>query len=890
MPSAVLDDSSSKSLSESDVSFKLLFEGAPLGIFTYSKTGEVLGANRFLLEILGSPSLEATKKINVFTFENLRKSGVSEALEKALETGVPRKIETPYVSKWGKHVHLIFIALPLVDDGDPEKGIGIVQDLTELRKTEENLRASEKRFRLLTERTPLGIAIIGTEDRFEYMNPTFQGLFGYSPEDTSSLQGWMDVTLPDRESQIVLRTCLSGQTDSYEDLLQRHFPVLCKDGSSKDIRFRAFSISDRRQVLMCEDNSELFKALIGQRHSEKQYLSLLENLTDFVYTLDPDGTILSINRAAARTTGYEVEDLLGESIEKLIPSDVHKYIQENLETVLKEGFAQGISKFVAKDGTTRYLEYRSTLIRPDNRPHYVVGIARDITDRVLTKKALKESETKFQLIVESAHDGIAHIDENGIITFCNRRMKDILKDPRPEGKPLHTYYDDENRRIMEENFAIRSRGVSSTYYVTMRDLEGNDHKLVVSGTPYLDDRGRFKGAIGTYADISELRKLEEQLQHSQKMEAIGTLAGGIAHDFNNILSGVLGYASMVKKHAEPGSQLAHYGEMIERSAERGALLAGQLLAFSRKGKQFVKDVDVHQLIDEIVEILARTVDRKIVVSCRKEADNHTIQGDPGQIQQVLMNLCLNAKDAMPRGGRLILSTKTVVLDEVFCRNDEGLAPGQFLQIIVEDSGEGMTEQTKRRLFEPFFTTKEEGKGTGLGLSMVYGTIKSHGGAVKVYSELGQGSVFVVLLPLKQELHQDVAVCTQSRTTRGSGTILVVDDEEIIRRLLEEMLQEMGFRVLVAQDGLEALEIYREFSSGIDVVLIDMIMPRLDGKETFLEMKKINPNVRAVLSTGFTRDGAVQETMDQGIIAFIQKPYRLEELSAAIAQAFPDQGC
>jgi PAS domain S-box-containing protein len=888
MPSPEPHGSLLQSLGESDVSFKLLFEGAPLGIFTYSKSGEVLGANHFLLEMLGSPSLESTKKINVFAFENMKKCGISEILEKALQTGLPQQIETPYVSKWGKRIYTIFVALPLIDEGAPEKGIGIFQDLTQLKKTEESLRNSERRFRLLTEKTPLGIAIIGAEDRFEYTNPTFQSLFGYSSEDTADLQSWLDATLPDKDSQIILRTCLSSLGESYKDLLQRHFSLLCKDGSCKDIRFRVFSISDRKHVLICEDNSGLFKALTGQRHSEKKYLQLLENLTDFVYTLDPDATILSINKAAARTIGYDVQELLGESLEKIIPSDVRKHIKTNLEKVVSEGFGHGVSKFLAKDGGIRYLEYRSTLIRPENRPHYIVGIARDITDRVLTKKALRESEAKFQLIIENAHDGIAYIDENENITFCNRRMKDILKDPQPEGKLLRIYYDEENRKIMEKNLAIRRKNVSSSYYVTMKDLEGNDHKMVVSGAPYFDDRGKFKGAIGTYADISELKKLEEQLQHSQKMEAIGTLAGGIAHDFNNILSGVLGYASMIKKYVEPGSQLAHYGEMIEKSAERGALLAGQLLAFSRKDKHFVKDVDVHQLMDEVTEILERTLDRKIEVSCRKDAADYIIQGDPGQIQQVLMNLCINAKDAMLHGGRLMLSTRTVFLDEFFCRNDEGLVPGPFLQISIEDSGEGMTEQTKRRLFEPFFTTKEEGKGTGLGLSMVYGTVKSHGGVVKVYSEVGQGSVFVVYLPLKKENCQDVVVCSQPGTTRGSGTILVVDDEEIIRRLLDEMLQEMGFKVLTAENGLEALEIYRKFNSEIQVVLIDMIMPKLDGKETFLEMKKINPDVRAIISTGFTKDIAVQETLDQGIVGFIQKPYRFEELSDAISKALPDQ--
>lgn len=891
MPSPLSDSPTSDQFKESEASFRLLFETAPLGIFTYSNTGEVLGANHFLLEILGSPSLEATKRINVFTFENLRVAGISQVLMKALESGQPQNIESSYVSKWGKSLHVTFTALPFVaDPGRPQMGIGMVQDLTELRKTEENLRESQKRFRLLTEKAPLGIAIVGREDSFEYMNPMFETLFGYSVDETPTFQGWLDKTLQNQASQIVLRTRLTSRAGPYEELLQPHLAVLCKDGSLKDIRFRVFPLSKRQQVLICEDNSELLKALMGQHYSEKKYLILLENLTDFVYTLDPDGTILSINRAAAKTFGYEVEDLLGESIERVIPEPARKYIRGNLQTVLREGFAEGVSKYFAKDGTVRYLEYRSSLIRPDNRPHYVVGIARDITDRVLTQKALEESQTKFQLIVETAHDGITHVDETGIIRFCNLRMKEILKDPDPEGKPIQTFYDEENRKILNENLIGRNKGVSSTYYITMKDLEGKDHKMVVSGTPYFGHKGKYKGAIGIFTDLSELRQLEEQLQHSQKMEAIGTLSGGIAHDFNNILSGVLGYASLLKKHAPPGSQLAHYGEMIEKSAERGALLAGQLLAFSRKGRRFVQDVNVHQLMDELVEILERTLDRKITVECRKDSDTWIIQGEPGQIQQALMNLCLNAKDAMPNGGSITLSTRRVFLDEVSCRNYEGLGPGNFLRIDVEDTGEGMTEDTKRRLFEPFFTTKAEGKGTGLGLTMVYGTVKNHGGLVKVNSEVGRGSVFTVLLPLKSWGEPGAAACPRQGATPGSGTVLVVDDEEIIRDLLEEMLQELGFRVLTAEDGLEGVEMYRELWTEIDVVMIDMIMPKLSGKETFLEMKKINPNVRAVLSTGFTKDGAVQETLDQGIVSFIPKPYQLEELSSAISKAFSHQFC
>ena len=526
----------------------------------------------------------------------------------------------------------------------------------------------------------------------------------------------------------------------------------------------------------------------------------------------------------------------------------------------------------------------STLIQPDDQPAYVVGVARDVTDRVVTKKALKESEAKFKLLVESAHDGITYVDASGYIQFCNPRMKEILRDPAPEGKNLREYYDDQNRSILEDHLAVRPKGESTTYLVTMTDLEGNPHKMVVSGTPYLDSKGNYVGAIGVFSDVSELKKLEAQLQQSQKMEAIGTLAGGIAHDFNNILSGVLGYASLLKKHALPESQLAHYAEMIEKSAERGATLAGQLLAFSRKGKCFIQIVEVHQLIDDVVEILMRTLDRNITVRCFKKAHSSAVEGDPGQIQQVLMNLCINAKDAMPKGGCLILTTETVALDEAFCRGHDGLLSGVFLEINVEDNGEGMSEDVKSRLFEPFFTTKEDGKGTGLGLAMVYGTVKGHGGVVKVYSEVGQGSVFKVLLPLKKDCSEMPVSAIEKKAALGTGRILVVDDEDIIRELLGEMLVELGFNVISARDGAEGLKIYRKQWQQIDAVIVDMIMPGLSGREVFLEMKRVNPSVRVILSTGFTKEGAVQETLNEGIAWFIQKPYRLEELSEAMFHA------
>ncbi|MEW6114988.1 MAG: response regulator, partial [Thermodesulfobacteriota bacterium] len=520
----------------------------------------------------------------------------------------------------------------------------------------------------------------------------------------------------------------------------------------------------------------------------------------------------------------------------------------------------------------------------DSGSAYIVGVARDITEKIRSKRALRESEAKFQIFVETVQDGITYVDLDGTILFANPRMKDILGDPAPEGKLLGNYYDEENRRILEENLAIRRQGRSSTYYVTLTNLQGQPHQMVVTGTPYIDSSGEVQGALGVYTDVSELRKLEAQLQQSQKLEALGTLAGGIAHDFNNILSGVLGYASLIKKRVAQDSQLSHYAEMVEKSAERGAALAGQLLAFSRKDKTLFQDTDVHELIDEVKEILERTLDRKITVMCDKRAARSVVSGDPARIQQMLMNLCLNSRDAMPNGGLIMISTDLLRVDESLAETFDGIAPGSYVQITVQDDGEGMGEAIKARLFEPFFTTKEDGKGTGLGLAMVYATVKSHGGAVKVHSEPRHGTEFHILIPAKAETVAGAPTAQQLDVTLHKGTILLVDDEASLREMLSEMLQEMGMAVIAAADGSEGVDIYRRRWQEIDLVILDMIMPRMNGKEAFIEMRRINPSVKVLLSTGYGAETALTEALAEGIAGFVPKPYTVDELSQAIAAA------
>lgn len=724
---------------------------SPPGILIYSRDGNVLEANRQILELLGVPSLEAARRINLFTLENLGTDRLAQGLARAARTGQSQSVlveDDETASEPSPTWNIEACGLD-GEVGSTETGILIAREEDSLGTGSDHDVEDEEKLARHFDGMPSGIAIVDRQGSVRYVNQAFITMFGYSRDEVPSLGRWFDLALPDPGSRRKARSVLTSLASNSSHSHQRHIYAKASDGSTKRVLFRASALGDEKRLIMCEDVSHLVSASPGG--SQERYRNLIENLTDFVFMLDLGGNLLSINRPALDTFGYDPAEVIGRPIEEIIPVSVRKYVPGNLDKIRQDEEVEGVSQYLAKDGNIHYLEYRTKRVISSRGPDYIIGVARDITERVLTEKALKASEERFQILVESAHDGIISTDASGIIQFANPRMKEILKDPVPEGKSLREFFDEENSKILEQHHAPRGTRESATSYITLTDAEQTPHQMVVSSTPYFGKDDKLNGTIGVFTDISELNRLEAQLQQSQKMEAIGTLAGGIAHDFNNILSGVLGYASLIQKHAGDDPQLRHYADMIQKSAERGAALAGHLLGFSRKGKQIVRDLDVHALIDELVDILSRTLDRKVTLVTRKKARKSSVEGDPSQIQQVLMNLCLNANDAMPHGGRLLITTDTIEIDDALCRQYDGLTPGTFLQITVEDTGEGMSQDVKRRVFEPFFTTKEEGRGTGLGLSMVYGAVKSHGGLVRLYSEVGHGSTFIILLPVKTDV-------------------------------------------------------------------------------------------------------------------------------------------
>ncbi len=415
--------------------------------------------------------------------------------------------------------------------------------------------------------------------------------------------------------------------------------------------------------------------------------------------------------------------------------------------------------------------------------------------------------------------------------------------------------------------------------------DGSTRILEVSASVIRDASGKIIGARGINRDMTEHKRMEAeheklvaQVNQAQKMESLGTLSGGIAHDFNNLLMGIQGYASLILLNTDPAHPHFEKLKAIESQVQSGANLTKQLLGYARSGQYEVKPTDLNDLIRKTTNIFGRTK-KEIRLFENYGESLWLVEADAGQLEQVFLNLFVNAWQAMPGGGSLFVNTRNVTLDEFYIK-PYNVDPGRYVKITVADTGVGMDKATQQRIFEPFFTTKGMGRGTGLGLASVYGIIKGHKGFINVYSEKGHGTSFNIYLPVshKKLISEEPII---AKVTGGHETILLVDDENVIIEVASEMLAGLGYQILMADCGEKAIEIYKENKDRIDLVIMDMIMPTMGGGETFKEMKAINPKVKVILSSGYTMNSEAKHIMDQGISAFLQKPYNLEEISGKI---------
>jgi PAS domain S-box-containing protein len=524
-----------------------------------------------------------------------------------------------------------------------------------------------------------------------------------------------------------------------------------------------------------------------------------------------------------------------------------------------------------------------------------VGAGFDVTETRRAEAAQRESEARKGALLNTAIDAIVTIDHEGRITEWNPAAEGMFGYGRDEvlGREMAELIIPHAMRERHRSGMTRylRTGESTTLgrrlELTALRRDGVEFpvELHIARIPVAGPAS-FMGYIRDISDRKRaeaaLRESEEQLRQSQKLEAIGTLAGGVAHDFNNLLTCILGYSDLLMKGAKPGDKVHRASEVIEKAARRGAELTQQLLGFARTGKNQDIPVDLDATIAEVTGLLNRTIDKSIRIVHRTGADRPFTSGDPGQLQQMILNLALNARDAMPTGGDLTFSTAAVVLDEA-ASAPHGLAPGSYVVVSVGDTGCGIPAEVKSRIFEPFFTTKEQGKGTGMGLAMAYGIVKSHGGSIRVETEVGHGTSVSIYLPKRDAPVSQGDLAGRSDARSGMGRILVVDDEEMVRSLAADYLSDLGYEVITAADGQQAIERFQDLRGEVDLVLVDLVMPRMGGRDCFRALKKLSPEIKTILSTGYGSNSLAQELLDEGMLGFIPKPYELRQLAEVVSK-------
>lgn len=510
-----------------------------------------------------------------------------------------------------------------------------------------------------------------------------------------------------------------------------------------------------------------------------------------------------------------------------------------------------------------------------------VLLKQEISERKRAEEALRDSEERYRALFEDSRDAIYITAREGEFIDVNEYALELFGYTREEMIGLNAreiYVNPDDRARFQKD--VESKGSLTNYEVKFRKKDKTVMDCLLTASVRKAKDGRVLGYQGIIRDITERKRLEAQLQQAQKMEAIGTLAGGIAHDFNNLLMGIQGNVSLILSNMD--SSHPHYERLknTEKQIQSGARLTSHLLGYARKGRYEVKPLDLNRLVEETSETFGRTK-REIALHRELTEDLFAIEADPGQIEQVLWNLFVNAADAMPSGGDLILKTTNATHKDMRGKLYDP-QPGSYVLLTVTDTGTGMDKETMERIFDPFFTTKERGRGTGLGLASAYGIIKGHGGYIDVTSRKGHGSSFTIYLPASEKRVRE-AFKYADRPVGGTETVLLVDDEKAIREVGEELLEAMGYSVLLAADGKEAIEVYEKNEDKIDIVLLDIVMPHMGGSEVYDRMKDINPNIKVLLLSGYSIDGEAAEILDRGCDGFIQKPFTMKELSGKIRE-------
>src|SRR6267378_760634 len=747
---------------------------------------------------------------------------------------------------------------------------------TQVQKAEENYRS-------IFENAVEGIFQATPEGRFITVNPALARILGYESADE------VVETITDVIHQLYVNPEDRIEAARLEEqrgiLAGFEFEAYRKDGGKIWLSLNRRSVRDQAGTELyregsIEDITERKRAAEGLRESEARKRAILESALDCIVTMDHAGLVVDWNPAAERTFGFMRADAIGkEMADLIIPPKFREQHRRGLAHYLTSGQGPVLGKrlelsAVTAEGSEFPIELAINRIESEGLPMFT-GYIRDITERKRAEQELSQSEERYRDLVENAHDIIYTHDLQGNYTSMNKAGEVITGYPRQEALALNLAgtvapeHQDKAREMLRRKLA----GEKVTAY-EMEIIAKDGHRVTVeANTKLVFHDGAPVGVQGIARDVTERKQLEDQLRQSQKMDAIGQLAGGVAHDFNNLLTAINGYSDLALQRIDDNHPLRSYLEEIKKAGDRAANLTRQLLAFGRKQILQPLPINLNDVVTDMNKMLRRLIGEDIQLTAKLDLALERIKADPGQIEQVLVNLVVNARDAMPQGGNLTIETATVELDHEYADRHVGVLPGQYVMLADSDTGTGMDEATKARIFDPFFTTKEKGKGTGLGLSTVYGIVKQSGGNIFVYSEPGHGTTFKVYLPQLATAPQKTEVkVAEPALPVGSETILLVEDEDVVRGLAQKILEQSGYKVLAASRGAEAIRLGAECTEAIHLLLTDVVMPETSGKEVADRLRELLPGLRVVFMSGYTDEAIVHHGVLDSNIEFIQKPF------------------
>jgi PAS domain S-box-containing protein len=878
------------SLRESQERYHDIWEKAPVMMVSLDSQAQINFVSDRFCEELGYERSEVLGRRSFdFQTENSAHYARSIVFPAFMKTGLVIDAPLQLVKKSGDVIDVLLnVTAERDSQGSIVRSRSVFIDVTQRKRAENLLQESEERYKNLLEVAPVGIAV-HSEGEIVFLNPTGVSLLGGETEEQLIGKPIIEIIHPDglEKAQSRIKRMMAGERGLYpaEDV------YLKLDGTSTNVEVMATPLQyecKRAVQVIFTDITERKKTEEQLRRSEENYLKLFQDAPlMYVITRNEQGIpfISDCNKLFLNSVGFAREEVIGKPLADFYSPESQARLLDGggYARALAGEYVMGERQLLTRDG--RLIQtFLYTMPETDYSGH-VTGTRSMFVDVTAERKA-EETQRRLATAIDQATEGVIITNTEGTIHYVNpaiSRMTGYSKEELRGANPRILKSEEHDSIFYAQLWAtIKSGKIWSGRFIN-RKKNGQLYYEDSTISPVKDTSGAIVNFVAVKRDITEHLELSKQLFQAQKMEAIGTLAGGVAHDFNNLLQAVLGYSELMlqrKKEEEPD-----YADLqkIYQAGKRGADLVKSLMTFSRKVDTKHVPVDLNQEITSVRSLLSRTIPKTININLHLKGNLESIEADPSQISQVLMNLGVNARDAMPDGGTLTIETTNIQMDEEYCKSHLEAKPGNYVVLTFSDTGQGMDKETLSHIFEPFFTTKEIGKGTGLGLATVYGIVKQHGGQIKCYSELGLGTTFTIYLPAIQVEQDSQAPTVETTIPRGTETVLLVDDEDDIRDLGATLISQFGYKVITANNGKEALEAFQREGNCISLIILDLIMPEMDGRKCLEEILRVNPNAKVIVASGHSESGSANNVMAAGARGFIQKPYNMRQLLTTIRE-------